>query len=153
MSPHCIVLIYVVWWSLAGRSFGHFHILPGREEEWWPHEGLVFTHVVAVVDMVSCGYGDFGCESATRFRSYWKKPAFDTSKETLLPPNWEGLRKHSGVHVKNSYQSCHPQTLHSNSINRKPRSFEINDNIFTVCKLKTQQNGTIYLFTSLHSKN
>lgn len=82
-----------------------------------------------------------------------KKTAFDTSKETLLPPNWEGLRKHSGVHVKNSYQSCHPQTLHSNSINRKPRSFEINDNIFTVCKLKTQQNGTIYLFTSLHSKN
>lgn len=73
VSPHCIVLICVIWWSLGGRSFGHFYILPGREEEWWPYEGLVFTHVVVVVDMVSCGYGDFGCESATRFQSYWKK--------------------------------------------------------------------------------
>lgn len=137
VSPHLMVLIHVVWWPLGGRSFGLFHILPGREEEWWPHECLVshtWPHDMwsAVVE------GMFVVDQPQGFEvSGKKKPKtqpLTLAGRALCPQDWGGLRKDRGLNVL--WKIHFRVAVHRHCIltqNWKPRSFERID-VYTACK-------------------
>lgn len=90
VSPHLMGLLRVVQWSCGGgRSFGLFHILPGREEEWLPHEGLVSnTWLWSTIDV--------GIPVVNQ-PQFWHQEG-DPSPHPN-PQDWEGLRKDRGVNV------------------------------------------------------
>lgn len=99
VSPHLMVLLRVVWWSLEGQvlwSFLYSAREGGRMIAIW---GFAVEHVAVVMDVVSCRCGDTSYESATRFWSYWKKKASDTGRRPLCPQDREGLRRDRGVNV------------------------------------------------------
>lgn len=85
-----------------GRSFGLFHILPGREEEWLPYEGLVSNTWLQWWMWSAIDVGIRVVNQPQSFEVTRKKTAFDTRSETPFPPqpqDWEGLRKDRGVNV------------------------------------------------------